>query len=155
VAGLVIGGCVYFGFGPETRILHRLGVGGALGVLVLLLGASLAALLYLNRNPGTEGVWSRLIGPVLATVAFGTLAYLAYVNLPDLLGVGAHDPLVRTVPAVLAAELVLGMLYAVVLRGARPVVYAGIGLGGTAVVVSPNIPRPRTPGAHRPERING
>jgi hypothetical protein len=58
------------------------------------------------------------------------------------------------VPTVLAAELVLGMLYAVVLRGARPVVYAGVGLGGTAVVVSPNIPQQRVPGAHRPERLN-
>ena len=155
VAGLVLGGCGYSGFGPETRILHRLGVGGGLGILVLLLGASLAALLFLNRNPGPEGVWSRLVGPALATVAFGTLAYLAYLNLPDLLGVGAHDPLVRTVPAVFAAELVLGALYAVVLRGARPTTYAGIGLGGTAVVVTPHIPRPRDPGAHRPERING
>jgi hypothetical protein len=40
------------------------------------------------------------------------------------------------------------------LRGARPVVYAGIGLGGTAVVVSPNVPQQRTPGAHRPERTH-
>lgn len=155
VAALVLGLCVYFGLDPETRTLHRLGVGGALGVLLLLLGASLGALLYLNRHPGGEGAWSRFVAPALATVAFGTLTYLAYANLPELLGVGAHDPLVRTVPTVFAAELVLGMLYAVVLRGARPVAYAGIGLGGTAVVVSPNIPHPRNPGAHRQERING
>jgi hypothetical protein len=54
---------------------------------------------------------------------------------------------------VFGAELVLGMLYAVVVRGARPVVYAGIGLGGTAAVVSPRVPQPRSPGAHRPERV--
>jgi amino acid transporter len=154
IAALVIAGCVGFRLGPDTQIFHRLGVGGALGVLLLLLGASLAALLFLNRNPDGENAWRRFLAPGLATVALGTLVYLAYLNLPALLGVAPQDPLVRTVPAVFGAELVLGMLYAVVLRGARPVVYAGIGLGGTAVVVSPNIPRPRAPGAHRPERIH-
>jgi uncharacterized membrane protein len=121
---------------------------------VLLLLTSVAALLFLNRNPNGENAWQRFVAPALASVALGTLAYLAFVNLPTLLGVAPDSPLVRTVPTVFAAELVLGMLYAVVLRGARPVVYAGIGLGGTAVVVSPNIPQQRTPGAHRPERIH-
>jgi amino acid transporter len=154
IAALVLAGCYYFDLDPSTRVFTRLSTGGALGILVLLLLASLAALLFLNRNPNGENAWRRFVAPVLASVALGTLGYLAFVNLPALLGVEPHSPLVRTVPTVLAAELVLGMLYAVVLRGARPVVYAGIGLGGTAVVVTPNIPRQRTPGAHRPERLN-
>jgi amino acid transporter len=154
IAALVLVGCYYFDLGPETLILHRLGVGGALGVLVLLLLAALAALIFLNRNPNGENAWRRFIAPALASVGLGTVAYLAFLNLPSLLGVGADSPLVRTVPTVFAAELILGMLYGVVLRGARPVVYAGIGLGGTAVVVSPNIPAQRVPGAHRPERLH-
>jgi hypothetical protein len=129
-------------------------VGGASGVLVLLLLASVAALLFLNRNPNGESVWRRFVAPALASVGLGALVYLAFVNLPTLLGVSADSPLVRTVPTVFAAELILGILYAVVLRGARPVVYAGVGLGGTAVVVPPNIPAQRAPGAHRPERIH-
>jgi amino acid transporter len=154
IAALVLAGCYYFDLDPSTKVFTRLSVGGALGILVLLLLASLAALLFLNRNPNGENVWRRFIAPALATVGLGTLAYLAFINVPALLGVSSDDPLTRTVPTVLAAELVLGMLYAVVLRGARPVVYAGIGLGGTAVVVSPNIPQQRAPGAHRPERLN-
>ncbi|HEY7273740.1 MAG TPA: APC family permease [Actinoplanes sp.] len=153
IAAVVLSVCGYFRLGPETGLFHRLGVGGALGVLVLLLGASLAALLFLNRHPDRENLVRRFVAPALATVALGTLAVLAYRNLPVLLGVAPHDALVRTVPVVFGAELVLGMLYAVVLRGARPVVYAGIGLGGTAVVVSPHVPQPRAPGAHRPERV--
>jgi amino acid transporter len=153
LAAVVLSLCGYFRLGPETGLFHRLGVGGAVGVLVLLLGASLAALLFLNRHPGRENLWCRFVAPALATVALGTLAVLAYRNLPALLGVAPHDALVRTVPVVFGAELVLGMLYAVVLRGARPVVYAGIGLGGTAVVVSPRVPLPRAPGAHRPGRV--
>ena len=153
IAAAVLGGCGYFRLDPETGLFHRLGVGGALGVLVLLLGASTAALLFLNRNPQGENLWRRFVAPATATVALGTLLVLAYRNLPALLGVAPHDALLRTVPAVLGAELVLGMLYAVVLRGARPVVYAGIGLGGTPVVVSPRVPQLRWPGAHRPERV--
>jgi amino acid transporter len=154
IAALVLAGCHAFDLDPSTRVFARLSVGGASGVLVLLLLASVAALLFLNRNPNGESVWRRFVAPALASVGLGALVYLAFVNLPTLLGVSADSPLVRTVPTVFAAELILGILYAVVLRGARPVVYAGIGLGGTAVVVPPNIPAQRAPGAHRPERIH-
>jgi hypothetical protein len=51
--------------------------------------------------------------------------------------------------------LVAGAAYALVLRLVQPVRYAGIGLGGTAVVVTRAVPMPRQPGAHRPERVNG
>jgi hypothetical protein len=68
----------------------------------------------------------------------------------------------------LAACLLLGLMHAVVLRARNPVAYAGIGLGGAVVVITPRsplvpetgdepepplIPRQRTPGAHRPERV--
>jgi amino acid transporter len=154
IAALVLAGCYAFDLGPSTEVFARMSVGGALGVLVLLLLASVAALLFLNRNPDGEAAWRRFVAPVLASVGLGALVYLAFVNLPTLLGVPADSPLVRTVPTVFAAELILGILYAVVLRGARPVVYAGIGLGGTAVVVTPNVPAQRAPGAHRPKRIH-
>jgi hypothetical protein len=67
------------------------------------------------------------------------------------------DPLTWIVPGVFGAAVLLGLCYALILRKIRPIVYAGIGLGGTAVVVSPVPPpatRQRTPGAHRPERLN-
>jgi hypothetical protein len=62
----------------------------------------------------------------------------------------------RELMIVSAAVFVLGVAYALVLRATRPAVYAGIGLGGRAVVVTPPavpVPRPRLPGAHRPERV--
>jgi hypothetical protein len=54
----------------------------------------------------------------------------------------------------IAVAVLFGISYGCALRALRPIVYAGIGLGGTAVVVVPAIPGPRVPGAHRPERIN-
>ncbi|MGW4940682.1 hypothetical protein ACWEOZ_03710 [Actinoplanes sp. NPDC004185] len=53
--------------------------------------------------------------------------------------------------------VLLGLGYGVALRRADPVRYAGIGLGGAAVVVTPPLPalpRQRIPGAHRPERVS-
>jgi len=157
VAGLVIGGCAYLDLDPQTQLARRLGVSGGLGILLLLIAASLSALLFLNRAPEGENAWRRFVAPCLATVAFGTLGYLAFADLAELLGVRTGDPLTWIVPGVFGAAVVLGLCYALVLRMIRPLVYAGIGLGGTAVIVSPVPPsatRQRPPGAHRPNRIN-
>ncbi|MET8147236.1 APC family permease [Actinoplanes sp. NPDC049668] len=155
VVGLVIGGGALADADPVTAA-RLLSVGGGLCVLLLLLGAALAALLYLNRHPNGEGVATRLLAPGLSTVALGALAYLAFDDLPALLGVPDRVVL----PAVAAGVVLLGVVYGLVLRGAAPVTYASIGLGGAAVVVTPSVavvrsvPRQRQPGAHRPERVN-
>jgi hypothetical protein len=119
--------------------------------------------------PNGEGAWGRFLAPILSTVALGTLGYLAFWNIPSLLGVPPDSALVWLVPTGLAAVAGAGLVHGAALRGARPVVYAGIGQGGRAVVVTPKppkttkaskgpkapkVPRPRDPGAHRPERVN-
>jgi amino acid transporter len=128
---------------------------GAVGLLLLLAGASLAALLLLNRAPEGENVLVRLVAPALATVGLGALASLAVTHLPALLGVPPGARPAWLIPVGCVAVLVTGAAYALVLWMVRPVRYAGIGLGGTAVVVSRAVPKPRQPGAHRPERVNG
>lgn len=154
IVAVAIGTCAGLRFDPTGWLAGRLAVAGAVGVLVLLLATSLAALLYLNRVPNGENVGQRFAAPVLATVALGALVYLAFRNLPALLGIPAGDRQVLIVPAAYAALLLAGVLHALALRGGRPVVYAGLGLGGTAVVVAPRVPRQRVPGAHRPERVD-
>lgn len=154
VALVLLLGVQAAGWDPYTQVYPWLTTTGAVGVLLLLLGGSLAALLFLNRAPDGEGAWRRLIAPALATVLVGALAYLAAVNLPALLGVPARHWLVIAVPAAYAWCLLFGVAFGLVLRAVRPVTYAGIGLGGTAVVVAPAVPQQRAPGAHRPERID-
>lgn len=147
VAGLSIAALIFVPVDPQDIMLA-----GGLGIVVLLLGASLSALLFLNRHPSGEGFWRRLFTPAVSTVGFGVLGWLAYEN---------H----RALLACAAGPVVVGLLHAAVLRLAKPVVYAGIGLGGAAIVVAPSpsastepiapsIPPSRVPGAHRPERIN-
>jgi amino acid transporter len=142
------------GVRSPALVAHRLAVAGGLGVLVLLLATSLATLLHLNRVPNGEGAWGRFLAPILSTVALGTLGYLAFWNIPSLLGVPPDSALVWLVPAGLTGIAGAGLVHGVALRGARPTLYAGIGQGGTAIVVTPKVPHPREPGAHRPERVN-
>jgi hypothetical protein len=115
-----------------------------------------AALLHLNQVPNGEGAWSRFVAPTLSTVALGSLAYLVWDNLPALLGAPVDSAWRWIVPAAVGGVALLGVLHAVTLRSARPVIYAGIGQGGIPVVVTPQVPNPRKarePGAHRPERV--
>lgn len=154
IAALSIAVACLAGVRSPGILAQRLTVVGGLGILLLLLATSLAALLHLNRVPDGEGAWGRFLAPILATVALGTLAYLAFRNLPSLLGVPADSALVWLTPAGLAAVAGAGLLHGLLLRGANPVVYAGIAQGGQAIVVTPQVPQPRDPGAHRPERVN-
>jgi amino acid transporter len=147
VVALLLAVAVLFGVDPPA---HLLAVSGALVLLLLLVGASLAALLQLNRAPDGENVWLRFVAPLVGTVALASLAYLACVKLPVLLGDQRWIVL-----ASMSGLVVFGLAQAAVIRLVRPVIYAGIGLGGAAVVLPTpvRVPQPRTPGAHRPERI--
>jgi amino acid transporter len=170
VAGALLAGLVGSGWAPAE--FGRLVTAGALGILLVLVATSAATLLFLNRTPGfgfsapsgrkgagggtapgRETVWRRLVAPAAATVLLGALVYLAFARLPAVLDVAAGHPLTYALPGGYAGVLLSGVAYAFVVKAARPIAYAGIGLGGTAVVVTPALPRPREPGAHRPERV--
>jgi amino acid transporter len=159
VALLALAAAYPAGVRTPSILAQRLTVAGGLGILVVLLATALAALLHLNRVPNGEGTWGRFIAPILSTVALGTLGYLAFWNIPSLLGVPPDSALVWSAPAALAVVAGIGLLHGVALRGRRPVDYAGVGQGGTPVVVTPHaeiprLPQQREPGAHRPERVN-
>ncbi|MFG1995846.1 APC family permease [Actinoplanes sp. NPDC048988] len=153
IAGVALLAAYAIGTSGVDLLGRRLIVAGGLGVLVLLMATSLAALLHLNQVPNGEGVWSRFVAPVLATVSLGVIGYLALGDVRRLLGVPAW-----TVPAAIGAVVFLGVLHALLLRRFHPVIYAGIGQGGVPVVVTPpKLPEQRPhaePGAHRPERVN-
>jgi amino acid transporter len=159
LTGAALGAAVLAGVDAPGVLARRLSALGGLGILVLLLATSLAALLHLNRVPNAraEGVGARFIAPVLSTVSLGVLCYLAFRNLPALLDIRPADNLIWIVPGALGAVALIGLLHAGMLRATRPTIYAGIGHGGVPVVVTPRIPRQRRknrePGAHRPERV--
>ena len=144
IAGAALAGALAAGADPGPATARRLIVAGALSVLVVLLLMAVAALLHLNRAPGSEGGWTRF-APVLSTVLLGVLAYLAFRDLPALLDLPAGHQLVRAVVAGLAGCVLAGTGHALVLRAARPALYAGIGLGSAVVVLPPLPPGPAFP----------
>jgi amino acid transporter len=164
IAGATLAGAYAAGAGPGPRTARWLIAGGALSILVVLLLVAVAALLHLNRVPGPEGAWGRFVAPALSTVSLASLGFLAFRDLPALLDLPSGYPLVKVIPGALLAGVLLAVGHAFLLRRFRPVVYAGIGLAGTPVVITPSaphaepaapkIPRQRDPGAHRPERVD-
>jgi amino acid transporter len=181
IAGAALSGAYLAGAEASARTARWLVVGGGLAILALLLLTGVAALLHLNRVPGGEGVWARFVAPVGAVVSLGVLLYLVCSHLSALLVVPAGSVWERVVLGALAGCVGVGLGHALVLRVGRPVRYAGIGLGGAVVVITPQgdsgaatmsrpepaspgagdsaaapaeIPQQRTPGAHRPERIH-
>lgn len=156
IAGAAMTGAYLAGADPGPRAARWLIVGGALSILVVLLVVSVAALMHLNRVPGPERAWGRFAAPVLSTVTLGVVAVLAFRDLPALLDMPAGYPLVRAIPAALATGVLLAVVHALLLRRFAPVRYAGLGLAGMVVVVTPPalIPRQRDPGAHRPDRVS-
>jgi amino acid transporter len=158
LTGAALGAAVLAGVDAPGVLARRLSALGGLGILVLLLATSVAALLHLNRVPNAKapGIAARFGAPVISTVALGLLGYLAFRNLPALLGVRPSDNLIGIVPGALGAVALIGLLHAAMLRVTRPAIYGGIGQGGApaalpAPPLSP-VPSPRAPGAHRPER---
>ena len=89
ITGLALGAAVLAGVDAPGGSPAGLTALGGLGVLVLLLATSLAALLHLNRVPGGEGRGH--LGPLRRARSCplcpsGVVCYLAFRNLPALLG---------------------------------------------------------------------
>ncbi|WP_431937067.1 APC family permease [Micromonospora sp. RP3T] len=130
IASVVVGGFALSGADPVAVMFTWLSTLGAMGLLCLLLAASMAAMTASSSVRGVQpGVWEWRIAPALGVA--GGLVLLAVMagNAGSLLGAapGSWYPLL--LPAIVAAVAVTGGLWAAHLRHARPEVYAGIGRG--------------------------
>jgi len=121
------------GWDPTQKLFFWLGTTGGFGILILLIGTSIAAIIYFGRDSRGESIWSRLIAPVLAAVALGYVFYQTVKAFPNLLVVASDAPIAWILPGLYAAMFVIGVLWALYLRSSRPEVYNAIGLGAKAV----------------------
>ncbi|WP_038842819.1 APC family permease [Salinispora arenicola] len=83
------------------------------------------------------GLWRRLIAPALAATALLWILAATIGRFHTLLGVEPDDPLRWIFPSAYVAAAVLGMLWALLLRTAKPDVYTGIGRGANSVTIEP------------------
>ncbi|HEU4423437.1 MAG TPA: APC family permease [Pilimelia sp.] len=120
------------GWDPVVRLFYWGGTCGALGVLFLITVTSAAVVGYFSRHPSGETVWRRVVAPT-AAVALLAVTVLAVANAATLLGVPPGHPLTWAAPAAYLAVAVAGVGWGLLLRRARPQVYATIGWGPDAV----------------------
>jgi amino acid transporter len=140
LAAIVLGVYAAMGWDPIVHLFFWLTVVGGLGVLILMTGTSVAVIAFFARPANRDGVsgWRWLIAPAFAAAALLWILWATIDQFHILLGVEAANPLRWIFPGAFAVAAVLGVAWALVLRVAKPGVYAGIGRGAntaTALMV--------------------
>ncbi|MFG1742523.1 APC family permease, partial [Micromonospora chalcea] len=139
IAVVVVGGFALAGADPVAVMFTWLSALGAMGLLCLLLAASVAAVRASAGLRGPKaGVWEWRLAPVIGVAGGVVVLALMVGNVDSLLGAppGSRAPLL--LPAILVATAVVGGLWAGQVRRSRPEVYAGIGRGTPATHAVPD-----------------
>ncbi|PZG03138.1 hypothetical protein C1I95_33995 [Micromonospora craterilacus] len=130
IAGVVVTGFAVTGADPIGQMFTWLSTLGAMGLLSLLLAASLAALFSPHQVRGERaGVWEWLIAPMLGLIAGVAVLGLMVINVGSLLGAAPGSLVPLVLPTIIIAAAAIGGMWAKHLRRYRPEVYDGIGHG--------------------------
>ncbi|MBX7267364.1 APC family permease [Micromonospora sp. Llam7] len=130
VATAVVAAFALGGVDPIAAMFTWLSTLGALGLLALLLAASMAAMVAPAsvRGPAPDA-WSWRFAPVLGVFGGSVLLAAMVGNVGSLLGAGPGSWYPYLLPAIVVGTAVVGAVWAGHLRQSRPEVYAGIGRG--------------------------
>ena len=121
-AGVVI--FALLGASPDGLYAKASG-SGTFAILVLMLAASVAVVVYFrkNRATGPNATWKTFVAPVIAALGFAGITVLAIANYSELIG---DTGLVTTLLLVLTFAIpVVGVLVAQILRVKRPTCTSG------------------------------
>lgn len=130
IAAVVVAGFAIAGAAPMATMFTWLSTVGAMGVLTLLVAASLAARRYFARGGGVrDSVFTRHVAPLLGSVLGALFAVMMLSNLGALLNTAPGSRLPWLAPALIGGFAVTGVLWAAVLRYTRSAVLAGVGHG--------------------------
>ncbi len=121
------------GWDPMVKLFFYLGTTGGFGILVLAAVTSISVIVFFARDRRGENLWTAVIAPVAAAALLIAMVWLAVANYATLLGVPPNSALAKIFPAAYAVAAVIGIVWAAVLRAARPDVYRNIGRGADAV----------------------
>lgn len=129
VAVVVVGAFAVVRADPVATLFTWLSTLGALGLLCLLLAASVAAMSFARGRGARTNVWISLIAP-LTGLLLGTGVLTAMViNVGSLLGAAPGSLSPYLLPLIVALAAAGGGLWASLLRRRRPAVYDGISRG--------------------------
>src|SRR6185437_14757907 len=107
-----------------------------LGGLSLMWAASASVIGFCSRNRGQDNVGRGQIAPLLAFLLLSGVLAATIIGLGDLLQVNKDSPFQWLFPTAYAIFAVIGFGWALVMRGARPDVYAAIGRGAEGHIMS-------------------
>jgi amino acid transporter len=114
---------------PVTAVFTLLSEAAAIGVLLLMVGASLSVILFYRRTapPARPETWRWLIAPAVGGVTLAVILAITVLNITAV--TGATSYVQWLLPGVILAAAVTGAVWAQVLRRQRPGVYTAIGYG--------------------------
>lgn len=128
---------------------------GGLGVLILMWSASFAVLAFFVRNRGRENVWRAQIAPFIAFVLLSAVLGVTVIGFGELLQVSGDSPFQWLIPVAYCGVALIGAVWALVMRAARPEAYAAIGRGADGRVATVPDGPPLTKGTHEPVGARG
>lgn len=120
---------------PTVPVLHLftwMGNVGALGVIVLMVLASIAVIAFFVRRGAAGPQAPRLLCSALAVAGLTVIFVYAVKDFDVLLGSDPDSSLSWMLPGILAVAAAIGVTLGLVLRARRPEVYERIGLGNEA-----------------------
>jgi RsiW-degrading membrane proteinase PrsW (M82 family) len=113
---------------PFTAVFALLSEAAAIGVLLLMIGASLSVILFYRRTPARPERWQWLIAPAVGGVALTVILAITVLNITQVTG-STTSYVQWLLPGVILVAAITGAVWAQVLRQRRPGVYAAIGYG--------------------------
>jgi amino acid transporter len=118
------------GTDPLAGLFTWLSTLGALGLLCLLLAASVAAMTYFARVRGRRvSAWTSVIAPLMGIVLGLLVLGAMVVNVGSLLGAASGSLAPYVLPLIIVLAATAGIVWAGHLRRSRPEVYDGISRG--------------------------
>ncbi|MFF6983730.1 APC family permease [Streptomyces sp. NPDC008343] len=124
LAVLLVGGFALAGLDPYMNLATSMVSLGTLGIMVLLLGTSVAVLVYFARHRADRHWWNTTLAPALALGGLGTAMVLILQNYAHL--TGTHSTVVNTLPYLIVLAAVVGAARALWLRKHHPHAYRAL-----------------------------
>jgi len=143
------------GADPLIYVFAWLTTIGGLGVLILMWSASFAVLAFFVRNRGRENAWRAQIAPFIAFVLLSAVLGVTVIGFGELLQVDGDSVFQWLIPVGYCGVALIGVVWALAMRTARPEAYAAIGRGADGRVVAAPEGPPLTKGTHEPVGARG
>jgi amino acid transporter len=135
------------GADPLVYLFAWLTTVGGLGVLILMWAASAAVIAFFVQHRRQENVWRARVAPIVAFALLSIILLATVVGLGDLLQVSDGSIFHWVFSVGYAICALIGIMWALIMRIARPEVYAMIGRGADSRTVVP-VPIPRRANSH-------